>query len=150
MDEAKSLSIDVWQVMVRKPGKVCRNLFGPVNRDQVKAELRTELRNGLVAARNQWAFDFEEEQPVQGAFQWEAVSSQDVPRFYRTSVLGARRKELPSPLGLRGEAEERKVSPQQDSNPLRKPHNRKRKQTVITDFYALKRRFEPLDPESKP
>ncbi|XP_038676706.1 cyclin-dependent kinase inhibitor 1-like [Scyliorhinus canicula] len=148
MDEAKSLPIEVWQMMVRKPGKVCRNLFGPVNREQVHTDFRTELRNGLVTARNRWAFDFEEDRPLQGAFQWEAVPSREVPHFYRSSVHGVPQRELLNPLG--GEADERKVSPQQDPNPHHKPHNRKRKQAIITDFYVLKRRFRSLDSEPKP
>ncbi|XP_078098506.1 cyclin-dependent kinase inhibitor 1-like [Mustelus asterias] len=151
MDEGKSVSIEMWRMMIRKPGrKVCRNLFGPVNREQVQAELQAELRNGLAAAQNRWAFDFEEERPVQGAFQWEALSSRDVPHFYRTSVRGAPQREFPSPLRPGAEAEERNVYPQRDSNPHHKAQNRKRKQTTITDFYALKRRFGPLDAEPKP
>ncbi|XP_067913722.1 cyclin-dependent kinase inhibitor 1-like [Heterodontus francisci] len=150
MDEATFLPFDVWRAVGGKPGKVCRSLFGPVNRQQVQAELQSELRSGLEAARNRWAFDFEEERPVQGALQWEAVSSQDIPQFYRTSVYGVLRRRLLNPLGLRGEAVEEKVSPRQDSNPPQKRHSRKRKQTVITDFYALKRRSGPSDSESKP
>ncbi|XP_060701189.1 cyclin-dependent kinase inhibitor 1-like [Hemiscyllium ocellatum] len=144
MDDRTSPSIDTWRAMDRKPGRVCRSLFGPVDRGQVAAELRAELRTQLEAAKKQWAFDFEREQPVQGALQWEAVPSHAVPHFYRTSVRGGPQKGLPR------EAGERKRSPQQESNQPPKSPSRKRKQTVITDYYTMKRRFAPSGSESKP
>ncbi|XP_048409486.1 cyclin-dependent kinase inhibitor 1B-like [Stegostoma tigrinum] len=143
MDDGTSPSIDMWRATGRKPGKVCRSLFGPVDHAQVRAELQEELRTELEAAKRRWAFDFQRDRPVQGDVQWEAVSSHNVPHFYRTSVCGGPQR------GPQGEAERGKMSPPQKSHQLQKPQNRKRKQTVITDYYTMKRRFGPSGSETK-
>ncbi|XP_078276943.1 cyclin-dependent kinase inhibitor 1-like [Rhinoraja longicauda] len=146
MDESSSSACEQWRVLVGKRGPVRQSLFGPVDGRQVRAKFRAELRSGLEAAARRWAFDFEAERPLKGNLQWEAVPSQDVPSFYRP-VRGSQQRRLLEPPGPGEAPRERSPSPEQKPN---SPLSRKRKQALITDFYALKRRLGPLGPESKP
>ncbi|XP_062899759.1 cyclin-dependent kinase inhibitor 1-like [Mobula hypostoma] len=132
-----------WQAQAAKNRSVRRNLFGPVDRQQLQSELETELRIGLQAAARRWAFDFEAERPLPGDMQWEAVPNQDVPSFYRMVCVAS----LMNPLRSREGVE--MGTPSAEKKPVL-PHGRKRRQALITDFYVMKRRFRPLDAEAKP
>ncbi|XP_051890785.1 cyclin-dependent kinase inhibitor 1-like [Pristis pectinata] len=146
MDNPTLAPCEQWRVQASKNRQVCRKLFGPVDRRLVRSELGAELQGGLEAAARRWAFDFKAERPLPGDLQWEAVSSRDVPSFYRP-VCGSQQRRRPlNPPGPREGGEERTPSAEQKPSP---PHNRKRKQALITDFYALRRRLGPLAPESK-
>lgn len=65
---------------------VCRNLFGPVDHDELSVELRAKL--GEISERDQsrWNFNFKEDTPLPGHYAWEDVSLTIVPTFYRDSV----------------------------------------------------------------
>lgn len=53
--------------------KVCRNLFGPVDHDQLQNDFEDLLRQHLEEARHRWNFNFETETPLEGHFKWERV-----------------------------------------------------------------------------
>uniref|UniRef100_UPI00398F00A6 cyclin-dependent kinase inhibitor 1-like n=1 Tax=Pristiophorus japonicus TaxID=55135 RepID=UPI00398F00A6 len=150
MEEALSFPVDVWRALGGQPGKVCRSLFGRVDGQQLRLEVKRELRSELETARSMWAFDFEEDRPVEGALQWEALASCEVPAFYRPCVHGGPRHGLPNPPGPVSEAQEESVSSRQAADPPQATRGRKRKQSVITDFYALKRSLGRPGSESKP
>ncbi|KAL8169945.1 UNVERIFIED_CONTAM: hypothetical protein K2H54_060374 [Gekko kuhli] len=79
---------------------VCRNLFGPVDHDELDRELRSMLREICEDSRRRWDYDFQSEAPLPGPgrLQWEAVEGAAVPAFYRESLQGGRgRVPLPAP-----------------------------------------------------
>ncbi|KFQ40916.1 Cyclin-dependent kinase inhibitor 1, partial [Mesitornis unicolor] len=51
--------------------KVCRNLFGPVEHQQLEEDLASLVRQHLEEAQQRWNFDFETETPLEGPFKWE-------------------------------------------------------------------------------
>ncbi|KFP70873.1 Cyclin-dependent kinase inhibitor 1, partial [Acanthisitta chloris] len=51
--------------------RVCRNLFGPVDHQQLQNDLEVMLRQNLEEAKQRWNFDFETETPLEGPFTWE-------------------------------------------------------------------------------
>ncbi|XP_061689692.1 cyclin-dependent kinase inhibitor 1 isoform X2 [Syngnathoides biaculeatus] len=142
------------------PGKgpTRRSLFGPVDREQLRADCQAALRKDLEEASRRWSFDFLSDRPLaHGDFQWEGVPGAKVPALYRPRTLG--RASAPrateaavSPKKVRAEPPEceKENIPEKDSDrcPLnveRTPRKKesggiKRKQTNITDFYQSKRR----------
>ncbi|XP_015270340.1 PREDICTED: cyclin-dependent kinase inhibitor 1C [Gekko japonicus] len=67
---------------------VCRNLFGPVDHDELNRELRSKLREIREDSQRRWDYDFQSEAPLPGPgrLQWEAVAGDAVPAFYRESL----------------------------------------------------------------
>ncbi|KAK1152836.1 cyclin-dependent kinase inhibitor 1 [Acipenser oxyrinchus oxyrinchus] len=98
---------------------VCRSLFGPVDREQLRVEFQESMRKTLEEATCKWSFDFVNESPLQGGdFQWEGVPGNKVPALYRPCMVRAGRQ----------------------GAQCVKERGSKRKQTNITDFYPSKRR----------
>lgn len=65
-----------------------RNLFGPVDRDQLQVEYRAALRKDLDEASRRWGFDFKSDTPLEGSeFKWEGIPETRVPLLYRSCVL---------------------------------------------------------------
>ena len=54
---------------------VCRNLFGPVDHDEFRQELRKQNIERLEEKKLQYNFDFEKHEPLQGSYLWEKVSN---------------------------------------------------------------------------
>ncbi|XP_026205840.1 cyclin-dependent kinase inhibitor 1 isoform X1 [Anabas testudineus] len=143
---------------VLKNGPARRNLFGPVDREQLQVEYQTALRKDLEEASQRWGFDFILDKPLASSdYQWEGIPGATVPLLYRSCVLdaaGGQRKENAT-------LKEGRVEPPQSDKEniphtpercarhlrsLEKTPERgentgvKRKQTNITDFYQAKRR----------
>ncbi|XP_071349433.1 cyclin-dependent kinase inhibitor 1 isoform X2 [Trachinotus anak] len=143
-------------------GPARRNLFGPVDREQLQVEYQAALQKDLEEASQRWGFDFISDKPLENSdFQWEGVPGTKVPLLYRSCMFG---------LGQTGgqRLAEAKVTPkggrveppQSDKENMpgtpercelnleilektpEKTENTgmKRKQTNITDFYQAKRR----------
>ncbi|XP_030071322.1 cyclin-dependent kinase inhibitor 1 [Microcaecilia unicolor] len=68
---------------------VRRNLFGPVDHDQLQRDFQRQLRGSLEAARRKWSFDFARDLPLEGALEWESLGCQEVPSFYRSQAPGS-------------------------------------------------------------
>ena len=51
----------------------CRNLFGPIDHAQLRAELEAELRRIADEKKRRWNFDFMEVKPLDGEFLWQRV-----------------------------------------------------------------------------
>lgn len=69
----------------------CRNLFGPVDHDELKRELSSKLREISERDQLRWSFNFREGQPLDGDLKWEETRAEDCPRCYReTTVLSER------------------------------------------------------------
>lgn len=70
-------------------GPTRRNLFGPVDREQLQVEYQAALRKDLEEASQRWGFDFISETPLKGSeFQWEGIPGTKVPLLYRSCMLG--------------------------------------------------------------
>ena len=74
-----------------KPGvkpPVCRNLFGPVDREASRADLRAQLQEIAERSRLRWNFDFQRDTSLEGRYAWEAVSVSVVPEWYKPVSCG--------------------------------------------------------------
>lgn len=67
---------------------VCRNLFGPVDHDELNRELQSKLREICEDGQRRWDYNFQAEKPLEGAgrLQWEEVEGHSVPSFYRETL----------------------------------------------------------------
>ncbi|XP_064425187.1 cyclin-dependent kinase inhibitor 1 [Latimeria chalumnae] len=133
-------------------GNVCRNLFGPVDHNQLKKESQEMLLSFAEAAKHKWNFDFIKETPLNGDLQWERVECSEMPSVYHPCELNGKRRALTNiPQENEKENERRKDTPcnfseqasKKDSTALatNSIKSLKRKQTTITDFYHTKRRI---------
>ncbi|KFO82281.1 Cyclin-dependent kinase inhibitor 1, partial [Cuculus canorus] len=56
------------------PGKsthACRNLFGPIDHEQLRQDFQHMLQNSIEGAQQKWNFDFLQDTPLEGLLQWE-------------------------------------------------------------------------------
>ncbi|XP_022058829.1 cyclin-dependent kinase inhibitor 1 isoform X1 [Acanthochromis polyacanthus] len=143
-------------------GQARRNLFGPVDREQLQAEYQAALRKDLEEASKRWGFDFMSDKPLEGSdFQWEGIPGNGVPLLYRSCMLGLGKTEGKRAAEKTVSARRGRVGPPQSEKEnipqtpekcklsldnLEKTPDRgentglKRKQTNLTDFYQAKRR----------
>lgn len=70
-----------------KPRTARRNLFGPVDHQQLQQDFQQLLCMSVEEATRRWNFDFQRERPMQGATQWEELRCWDVPKFYHSCVV---------------------------------------------------------------
>lgn len=59
--------------------KACRNLFGPVDHEQLQRDFEEKIRQQLEEAQQRWNFNFETETPLEGPFQWERIRVAEQP-----------------------------------------------------------------------
>ncbi|XP_067830633.1 cyclin-dependent kinase inhibitor 1-like [Heptranchias perlo] len=64
---------------------VCRSLFGTVDHDELRRDLKNQLKEINNSHCQRWNFDFENHSPLTGNYIWEALDTQDLPSFYRDS-----------------------------------------------------------------
>lgn len=63
----------------------CRNLFGSVDREELRRDLKGHLLEMEEASAAKWGFDFASHQPISnGKFEWKLLDCKDVPTFYYT------------------------------------------------------------------
>uniref|UniRef100_A0A8C8RHD6 Cyclin-dependent kinase inhibitor domain-containing protein n=1 Tax=Pelusios castaneus TaxID=367368 RepID=A0A8C8RHD6_9SAUR len=132
-----------------RPGKtnrVRRNLFGPVDHEQLQRDFQHMLHSSMEGAQQKWNFDFLRDMPAEGLLQWEELQSHDVPAFYHSCVVGEARKPL-KPLN-QGTVKEVKahhfatVTLTENSKVAKKilgrksQEGKKRRQTSLTGFAA--------------
>ncbi|CAM4443360.1 cyclin-dependent kinase inhibitor 1B [Lepidochelys kempii] len=60
----------------------CRNLFGPVNHEELNRDLKKHHKDMEEACQRKWNFDFENHKPLAGRFEWQAVEKGSSPDFY--------------------------------------------------------------------
>uniref|UniRef100_A0A8C4SMN0 Cyclin-dependent kinase inhibitor domain-containing protein n=1 Tax=Erpetoichthys calabaricus TaxID=27687 RepID=A0A8C4SMN0_ERPCA len=127
--------------------KVCRNLFGPVDRDQLHAEYQEILQKVTQDSALKWGFDFVNETPLEGSnYQWERVPSGKVPALYRScfvtaSIQGIRLGKENEPVALEQTGKPFSCQNQESTPKKCSSGVLKRKQTNITDFYQSKKMF---------
>lgn len=94
---------------------VRRNLFGPVDSEQLQRDYQAALRKDLEEASSRWSFDFIRDQPLDnGDYQWEGVPVTKVPLLYRSCVADEEAPERPAEAT--NEPEEEKVELVQSEN----------------------------------
>ncbi|KAE8594112.1 hypothetical protein XENTR_v10019448 [Xenopus tropicalis] len=93
----------------------CRNLFGPIDHDELRSELKRQLKEIQASDCQRWNFDFESGTPLKGIFCWESVESKDVPTFYSQNRSSAANTTTPSrqqqPLLVSRQPEPREEAP---------------------------------------
>ncbi|KAM8927070.1 uncharacterized protein RCH25_007354 [Pelodytes ibericus] len=63
----------------------CRSLFGPIDHDELRSDLKRQLKEIQASDCQRWNFDFDAGTPLKGIFCWEPLESQAMPSFYRES-----------------------------------------------------------------
>ncbi|XP_072529329.1 cyclin-dependent kinase inhibitor 1D [Salminus brasiliensis] len=126
---------------------VRRNLFGPVDHQQLQQDFQRLLCMSVEVAKQRWNFDFQSERPAAGAVEWEEMRWQDVPAFYRSCVVraGAPKRRLEAPVNSGGEEYlELRARGSFRGAKLEKrmstPLGIKHRQATITDFFTVKKR----------
>ncbi|XP_077423178.1 cyclin-dependent kinase inhibitor 1C [Vanacampus margaritifer] len=94
---------------IHKRTGVCRNLFGPVDHDELSREMSVKLREISERDRQRWNFNFEANIPLDGDYEWVEVSAESTPAFYQDSS----RLSVPAtPVKLHPDALERLAAPE--------------------------------------
>ncbi|XP_069019527.1 cyclin-dependent kinase inhibitor 1C [Embiotoca jacksoni] len=77
---------------------VCRNLFGPVDHDELNREVKAKLREISERDQQRWNFNFEANTPLDGDYEWEEVPVDNTPAFYQDSVQDERTRVPETPV----------------------------------------------------
>lgn len=85
---------------------VCRNLFGPVDHDELSRDMKAKLREISERDQQRWNFNFETNTPLDGDYEWEEVPLDRSPEAYQDSVPDDRTRTPATPV---------KQSPSSDS-----------------------------------
>ncbi|XP_032380020.1 cyclin-dependent kinase inhibitor 1C [Etheostoma spectabile] len=80
---------------------VCRNLFGPVDHDELNREMKAKLREISERDQQRWNFNFEDNTPLDGDYKWEEVPVDKTPVFYQDSVQNGRTRVPETPIKQR-------------------------------------------------
>uniref|UniRef100_A0A663EIL5 Cyclin-dependent kinase inhibitor domain-containing protein n=1 Tax=Aquila chrysaetos chrysaetos TaxID=223781 RepID=A0A663EIL5_AQUCH len=83
--------------MEQRPGKTThayRNLFGPVDHEQLRWDFQHMLHDSIEGVQQKWNFDFLRDVLMEGLLQWEELEGHDVPAFYHSCVVGDARRPL--------------------------------------------------------
>uniref|UniRef100_UPI0037E814AB cyclin-dependent kinase inhibitor 1D n=1 Tax=Semicossyphus pulcher TaxID=241346 RepID=UPI0037E814AB len=135
-----------------KVGPVRRNLFGPVDHQQLQEDFQRLLCMSVEVANKRWNFDFDSEMPGEASnVEWEELRCQDVPAFYRSCTVKPvsnpfrKRRTLFSSLEGSSGSSSSSGSGDEYMEVTTKGRYRikllgKRKQSSITDFFKVKKR----------
>uniref|UniRef100_A0A3P8S7I7 Cyclin-dependent kinase inhibitor 1C n=1 Tax=Amphiprion percula TaxID=161767 RepID=A0A3P8S7I7_AMPPE len=77
---------------------VCRNLFGPVDHEELSREMKSKLREISERDQQRWNFNFEANTPLDGDYKWEEVPVDKTPVFYQDSVQDDRNRVPATPV----------------------------------------------------
>lgn len=70
----------------RRRESVCRSLFGPVDHEQLRRELKLKLKEISEQDSRRWNFNFQSETPLPGRFQWEEIPTDCAATLYQDST----------------------------------------------------------------
>ncbi|XP_036312295.1 cyclin-dependent kinase inhibitor 1B isoform X2 [Pipistrellus kuhlii] len=73
--------MDARQAEYPKPS-ACRNLFGPVDHEELTRDLEKHCRDIEEASQRKWNFDFKNHKPLEGRYEWQEVDKGSLPEFY--------------------------------------------------------------------
>lgn len=139
-----------------KVGPVRRNLFGPVDHQQLRQDFKRLLCMSVEVANKRWNFDFQSDMPGKGSnMEWEELQCQEVPAFYHSCMV----RKVTRPRAETAKGSRRASSSSGESSPmsssssgsgdeylevttrgcyrLQRPY--KRRQSTITDFFKVKK-----------
>ncbi|XP_074968041.1 cyclin-dependent kinase inhibitor 1-like isoform X2 [Phalacrocorax aristotelis] len=129
-----------------------RNLFGPVDHEQLRQDFQHMLRNSIEGAQQKWNFDFLQDMPVEGLLQWEELKGHEAPTFYHSCMVGDARRPLQHlncPLGMGDKdrhfaqvALTEKPKTSKKTGGKRILEGKKRRQTSLTDYYLAKKQVK--------
>uniref|UniRef100_A0A3P9GXZ4 Cyclin-dependent kinase inhibitor 1D n=1 Tax=Oryzias latipes TaxID=8090 RepID=A0A3P9GXZ4_ORYLA len=69
-------------------GPTRRNLFGPVDHQQLQKDFQRLLCMNMEVANKRWNFDFQRDTPGEGSgVEWVGLRCQDVPAFYHSCTV---------------------------------------------------------------
>ncbi|KAF3686716.1 Cyclin-dependent kinase inhibitor 1C Cyclin-dependent kinase inhibitor p57 p57Kip2 [Channa argus] len=144
---------------IRRRESVRRSLFGPVDHDQLRRDLKLKLKEITEQDSSRWNFNFQTDMPLPGRFQWEEVPASSAAASYRESTqlkdavrpsntedddrLSGREggsgtdDENCSHISNKGPAE---VTPVRRKRTVAKATAKAGNNTRITDFFAKRRR----------
>ncbi|NWQ91084.1 CDN1A inhibitor, partial [Burhinus bistriatus] len=141
--------------MERRPGKTTharRNLFGPVDHEQLHQDFQHMLRNSVEVAQQKWNFDFLRDMPAEGLLQWEELEGHEVPAVYHSCVVGDAQRPLEClnwPLGREDRSHNfaqvaltEKAKTSKKTGGKRISDGKKRRETSLTDYYSAKKRVK--------
>ncbi|XP_015726506.1 cyclin-dependent kinase inhibitor 1B [Coturnix japonica] len=57
----------------------CRNLFGPINHEELNRDLKKHRKEMEEACQRKWNFDFQNHKPLEGRYEWQAVEKGSSP-----------------------------------------------------------------------
>ncbi|XP_029952923.1 cyclin-dependent kinase inhibitor 1C-like [Salarias fasciatus] len=80
---------------------VCRNLFGPVDHDELNREMKAKMREISERDQQRWNFNFEANTPLDGDYEWEEVPVDKSPAFYHDSLENGRSRVPAAPVKQR-------------------------------------------------
>uniref|UniRef100_A0A8C1HLC0 Cyclin dependent kinase inhibitor 1Ca n=1 Tax=Cyprinus carpio carpio TaxID=630221 RepID=A0A8C1HLC0_CYPCA len=145
--------------------KVCRNLFGPVDHEELHCEMTRKLQEISERDQSRWNFNFETNSPLNGDYEWEEISEDTLAFFYKDKVQNKSASviatgDAPSTLdcGLHGvstsELNQENLSGALNSRPARSSvlRNRRKRALIpetprnstpqITDFFPKRKRTQ--------
>lgn len=111
---------------------VRRNLFGPVDHQQLQQDFHKLFCMSVEVAKQRWNFDFRSERPTPGSVEWDEMRCQDVPAFYHSCVVRTSKRRLEVPISASESVECRGAK--------LKKRAVKYRQAAITDFFTVKKR----------
>uniref|UniRef100_UPI00358E5BC8 cyclin-dependent kinase inhibitor 1-like n=1 Tax=Myxine glutinosa TaxID=7769 RepID=UPI00358E5BC8 len=116
---------------------VCRNLFGPVDHEATRADLRAQLREMVERSRCRWNFDFRRDASLEGRYLWEAVSVSVVPECYKPASCGAASTARATRASEPGLVRRKSGRPRKPAFPESSPGSGRRD---LTDFFEKRKR----------
>ncbi|XP_036951645.1 cyclin-dependent kinase inhibitor 1Ca [Acanthopagrus latus] len=135
---------------------VCRSLFGPVDQEQLRRDLKQRLKEITEQDSRRWNFNFQADTPLPGRFQWEEVPADCAAALYREPAertdtvcgdgLSDREESADTDQENRSSVSNTRKRPAEatpvrrkraHSRPAAKPRSRNAR---ITDFFAKRRR----------
>lgn len=67
---------------IRRRESVRRSLFGPVDHEQLRRDLKLRMKEITQQDSRTWNFNFQSDTPLPGRFQWEEVPADGAASFY--------------------------------------------------------------------
>ncbi|CAL8375924.1 unnamed protein product [Arctogadus glacialis] len=97
----------------------CRNLFGPIDHDELNRDMKSKLREISERDQQRWNFNFEANSPLVGNYQWVESSVEATPGFYQDSVQTGKTRVAATPVRVMSPSEESDIqeSPAMDVPP---------------------------------
>ncbi|CAJ1049234.1 cyclin-dependent kinase inhibitor 1Ca [Xyrichtys novacula] len=144
---------------IRRRESVCRNLFGPVDQEQLRRDLKQRLKEIAEQDSRRWNFNFHTDTPMCGRFQWEEIPADCAAAVYQESAQLRERAactpqtEESDRLSACQETDQEncsnisnthkypaEVTPVRRKRTYQKSATKPRNNTKITDFFAKRRR----------